>query len=253
MFNSPALGHAVPPLRLESMRHKGYQGSAEFTWKEAFEYAAISNDTWDDFCQGVMGLQTKDCASNPFNGDPNIYHDGTVDIVKALGSIAKELLGINDAVRCGHGNVLSCAWTVLSVVPIGRLSKLGKLGEALAKTGEAAKDGDHIALGRTEIVADFANSVGARDVMRQAPGEWRASISGGAYDPNTKFSVSLDGITGRDRAILRGRYKEAGMNTAVDGQRPSWFDWEMYTLDEANAWGRVTFYENGNVVSYPFK
>jgi hypothetical protein len=112
--------------------------------------------------------------------------------------------------------------------------------------------GDHIALGLTENVRSFAESVGARHVMGQAPGEWQQSVMQAAYDSKSSFSVSLDGVEGTSDAISRGKYREMGLEATIGGRTSSWFDWEMYILDEANAWGRVTFYKNGDVVSNPF-
>jgi Pretoxin HINT domain len=112
--------------------------------------------------------------------------------------------------------------------------------------------GDHIALGRTETVQGLADTVGARHVMGEAPGQWQNSVVRGAYDPATKFSVSLDGVEDIGGSLLRGRYKEAGVPATVGGRSPSWFDWEMHTLDQAGAWDRVTFYKGGDVVPNPF-
>lgn len=123
-------------------------------------------------------------------------------------------------------------------------------------TGNAASaegGGDHIALALTENVDEFAASVGARHVMGQAAGEWQTTISAAAHDGSTAFSVSLDGVEGLEGSITRGAYREMrARGVSVAGRSPSWFDWEMYTLDKAGAWGRTTFYRGGNVVPNPF-
>jgi hypothetical protein len=88
---------------------------------------------------------------------------------------------------------------------------------------------------------------------RQAPGEWQASISAAANDGTTSFSVSLDGVEGVEGSITRGAYREMGARgVTVGGRSPSWFDWEMYTLDKAEAWGRTAFYRGGNIAPNPF-
>lgn len=122
---------------------------------------------------------------------------------------------------------------------------------ALSATPFGAED--HIALGLTENVGAFADSVGARTLMAQAPGEWQASMSFGAYNAGTRFSVTLDGVEDIGNSLVRGKYREAGVNALVGGRTPSWLDWEMYILNQANAWDRVTFYQDGNVVANPFK
>ncbi|MFI5496668.1 hypothetical protein [Actinoplanes sp. NPDC051859] len=64
--------------------------------------------------------------------------------------------------------------------------------------------------------------------------------------------MTLDDIEDLEGVVLRGKYREAGLDIAVGGRKPSWFDWEMYILDEAKAWERVTFYFDGQVHPNPF-
>jgi hypothetical protein len=110
---------------------------------------------------------------------------------------------------------------------------------------------DHIALGLSQHVKSFSEQVGGRNLM--ADMDWKNQVVRAAYDGNTKISVTLDGVEGRDGVLMRGKYAEAGVSNAeVDGRQPSPFDWEMYMLDEGKAWSRVTFYEGGKVVDNPF-
>jgi hypothetical protein len=80
------------------------------------------------------------------------------------------------------------------------------------------------------------------------------SIQNAAYfEPNTRFSVSLDGVEGLDTAIKRGElYADGNFRIRKGGREPSSFDWEMYTLHESGALARTTFYKNGKVAPNPF-
>jgi len=116
-----------------------------------------------------------------------------------------------------------------------------------------ANSADRIALGLTENVQGFAESIGARNLMSGKPGVWQQSLKAAANDGATQFSVSLDGVEDLGGSIARGAYREAGVPfVQVGGRSPSWFDWEMYTLDSAGAWDRTTFYLGGKVVPNPF-
>ncbi|MBO2458110.1 polymorphic toxin-type HINT domain-containing protein [Actinomadura violacea] len=111
---------------------------------------------------------------------------------------------------------------------------------------------DHIALGLSEKVPGFSQQVGARHLMGSE--SWMTELQTAAYfEPNTRFSVSLDGAEGLDTAIERGElYADGNFRIRKGGREPSPFDWEMYTLRESGAMARTTFYKNGKVVPNPF-
>ncbi|MEV0006125.1 RHS repeat-associated core domain-containing protein [Micromonospora sp. NPDC050980] len=53
-----------------------------------------------------------------------------------VGNLLGELTGVNDAVDCAHGSASGCAWTVIGLIPIGKLKGAGKVGEALLDGGK---------------------------------------------------------------------------------------------------------------------
>src|SRR4051794_26881557 len=87
--------------------------------------------------------------------------------------------------------------------------------------GEAVVDKD-VRVGRRW--GGFASAVAV------AAGRWRRP--GGLVQPAHPVWAVMD-------------HRAGGHGVTVGGRPPSWFDWEMYTRDNAGAWGRTIFYRGG--------
>jgi len=77
---TPAFGHAPSSGELKWLRNAGYQGSDDFTWGEALQWAAGSPDGWEFVCQNVAGQSSATCAHDPFTGE-NLDDDHHVQIM----------------------------------------------------------------------------------------------------------------------------------------------------------------------------
>jgi hypothetical protein len=109
----------------------------------------------------------------------------------------------------------------------------------------AANAGDHIVLGLRAGLKETAAKVGGRTLLQDS--EWRVTLKAAVQDPSTKFTVSLDGMSGSStieqvyNAVQRGERKGA-WNT----------DWEMRLLYLAGRLADATFVRGGVAVPNPF-
>lgn len=114
-------------------------------------------------------------------------------------------------------------------------------------TGKPKQKGDHIALGlENQGLKETAVKIGARTLMNDP--EWKSTLAKAIADPNTKISVSVDGLSGKDvysqvmSAAQRG-LSGIGSNT----------DYEMGQLYSSNRLSRVDFVSRGSKISNPFQ
>jgi hypothetical protein len=117
-------------------------------------------------------------------------------------------------------------------------------GEAKLADG-LAEGGDHVLLGKSIGLDAQAAKIGARTLM--AEDAWKEAVSGAIANPNTRISVSLDGVNG---GSAYGKVMGAAQRGASGAGTP--FDWEMGQLYSNGALGDVTFYEGGKIVANPF-
>ena len=145
----------------------------------------------------------------------------------------------------------------LNLLPLGSISKglswlRGAAGSAISRlSGRGASEaGEHIVLGIADYgVERTAAAVGGRHLMND-PG-WRTTFMAALGDARTKFTVSLDGLTGSSTyqkvmgAVQRG-YGGDGLT-----------NWEMSQLHQAGRLGNVNFVQTvrGQVttVANPFQ
>ncbi|WP_189343807.1 hypothetical protein [Mesorhizobium sp. M8A.F.Ca.ET.213.01.1.1] len=106
---------------------------------------------------------------------------------------------------------------------------------------------DHIALGLdNQGLKQTAEKIGARTLMNDP--EWKSTLARAIADPNTKISVSVDGLSGKGvygqvmSAAQRG-LSGIGSNT----------DYEMGQLYSQNRLSSVDFISNGSKISNPFQ
>src|SRR5690606_2938842 len=90
----------------------------------------------------------------------------------------------------------------------------------LEGAANAAADGDHIVLGLRGGLDETAAKVGGRTLLKDP--EWRATLQRGIADPSTKFTVSLDGMSGS--SVYQQVMGAAGRGASGAGGAT---DWEM--------------------------
>ncbi len=100
-----------------------------------------------------------------------------------------------------------------------------------------------LALGLSDYLDDFAEKNNAHTWKNfNDPNNWRDGVLDALYDPNTQIIFNLDGIDNPMSSVMRASHGAGGAT-----------DWELlqikYTPD---AWDRITWYKNGDVVPNPF-
>jgi hypothetical protein len=100
----------LKPGQLNEMRHEyGYDGPTDptqvqlATWlREAYN----QNGAWDFYCQNLMVHSTSACASNPYDGDKNIYASAILSTIDAPARFVNEHGWVGGSacwVICGGG------------------------------------------------------------------------------------------------------------------------------------------------------
>lgn len=178
-------------------------------------------------------------------------------LIPGVGEIAD---GANALWYAAGGDWVNAAFSAAGLVPgLGAAAIAAKYAKKAGGAATAAAAGvtkladgvDNLALGRRELVEEFARQVGARHLM--GSNDLKADVLKAVYDSRTRFHVNLDGVGDIRDAALRGRYREIDRTgVRLNGLEPSWFDWEMYVLREAGADVRAIFYRNGVPVPNPF-
>jgi hypothetical protein len=110
----------------------------------------------------------------------------------------------------------------------------------------AAGAGDHIVLGlRAQGLEQTAAKVGGRTLLKDPA--WQDTLRAAVNDPSTKFTVSLDGMSGSST------YSQV-MGAAQRGASGAggYTDWEMTQLYQAGRLGDTTFVRGGVSVENPF-
>jgi RHS repeat-associated protein len=117
---------------------------------------------------------------------------------------------------------------------------------AAAAAATAAERGNHIVLGLADYgVEQTAEAVGGRHLM-QHTATWRQIFTKALSNPGTKFTVSLDGLSGGETVssrVMAAIQRGAGGSGATN--------WELLQLKEAGRLGEVTFveHEGGRLVT----
>jgi hypothetical protein len=119
-------------------------------------------------------------------------------------------------------------------------------GSSVAAEGEAAA-GDHIVLGlRNFGLEDTASTVGGRTLLGDE--NWQATLQDAIANPDTKFTVSLDGLSG---SSTYSKVMGAVQNGLTPNATP--LNWELARLYQAGRLPTVNFVENGgSSVANPF-
>jgi hypothetical protein len=149
-----------------------------------------------------------------------------------------------EGVRGGVGNVREAA---LNDVAQQDLTNLGaNAPEDAGTAANAAAQGDHIVLGlRAHGLGETAAKVGGRTLLKDP--EWMSSLQKGIADPSTKFTVSLDGMSGSST------YQQVmGSVTRGASGAGGYTDWEMAQLFQGGRLSDVTFVRGGSVVENPW-
>jgi RHS repeat-associated protein len=120
------------------------------------------------------------------------------------------------------------------------------LDEAAETAAKAATEGDHIVLGlRAHGLEGTAGKMGGRTLLDDP--EWMASLQKAIGNPSTKFTVSLDGMSGSST------YSQVmGAAQRGAGSSGGYTDWEMAQLFQAGRLPDVTFLRGGSIVPNPW-
>jgi hypothetical protein len=139
-----------------------------------------------------------------------------------------------------HFRTLNEAVTGLAA---GRIDTSAATGVAAETAGNA---GDHIVLGlRANGLEATAAKVGGRTLLKDP--EWMTTLQRGIADSSTKFTVSLDGMSGS--STYAQVMSAAGRGAAGTG---GYTDWEMAQLYQGGRLSDTTFMRGGSVVDNPF-
>jgi hypothetical protein len=106
---------------------------------------------------------------------------------------------------------------------------------------------DHIVLGlRAYGLDDTAKSFGGRTLLSDA--NWKDTLLKGIADPNMKFTVSLDGLSGTSpySQVMSAVQRGVGPNASPT-------NWELAQLYQGGRLKDATFVQGGKVVDNPFK
>jgi RHS repeat-associated protein len=131
-LKAPALGVKPSAKLLEGLHRNGYQGSDDFTYTDAVEFAGSGDMASVIVCQ-LMGGSPDNCR---LPGGLEDLPGDMVDAVKGLGEFLYELTPVADLQHCIDGSQ-SCAWLLTDVG--GPLKGL-KLLENVSKTAGDLND-----------------------------------------------------------------------------------------------------------------
>jgi hypothetical protein len=110
----------------------------------------------------------------------------------------------------------------------------------------SAEVGDHIVLGLRQYgLADTAAQVGVRTLLQDA--DWQSTLLRSIGDPETRFTVALDGLSG---SLTYSQVMNAVQNGTTSMSTPT--NWELAQLYQAGRMGDVNFVIGGKSVSNPW-
>ncbi|WP_331768122.1 polymorphic toxin-type HINT domain-containing protein [Embleya sp. NBC_00896] len=113
--------------RYKAIKNMGYKGSPEYTWREALQW--IQQDIGGTTALNVLCGQL---WGGDEDGNASCTGRPKSEPISLMG-VLKEITGYNDAVDCTHGSWSGCAWTIASIIPVGRLVRGGKVGAEAAQ------------------------------------------------------------------------------------------------------------------------
>ena len=106
--------------------------------------------------------------------------------------------------------------------------------------------GDHIALGIAEQgLKETAAQIGARHLMGDS--NWRESLVVAIGNPNTRFTIILDGFEGSTTYGQLAGAVQRGLTSFAKNT-----EWEIAQLHRAGRLGRATLMRRGQVIPNPF-
>lgn len=135
---------------------------------------------------------------------------------------------------------------VMAVRPTPSPAAASTMPRFVIATEAASGAGDHIVLGlRDHGLEETAAKVGGRTLLSDP--EWQSTLVRSIGDPSTRFTVSLDGLSG---SSTYSRVMRAVQNGATRSATPT--NWELTQLYQAGRLGDVTFVSGGSVVINPW-
>ncbi|MEZ0109022.1 RHS repeat-associated protein [Catenulispora sp. EB89] len=200
--SQPAKGHKPSKTWLNSMRSNhnyNYSGSDDFTWDDAYQFAAQSENDWDYVCSMVIGGSPGACSYDPFTGD-NIGEPSTKDSFIAWGvavgapaAVGLCLLG-GCAVAADAGEACAAAASLCAARVATAAAGLADgffSGGAMAATG--AFGGGAALAAAAEDTAGSDASVGTRMVAdagcHSFSGETKVLMADGTTEPIADVKV----------------------------------------------------------------
>ncbi|GAA5532640.1 polymorphic toxin-type HINT domain-containing protein [Deinococcus aluminii] len=165
-------------------------------------------------------------------------------------------LKVGDKIKQADGTL----GVVANVITLQQTREMYNLTVDAAHTFYVGRDGwlvhntgpcDHIVLGLDKWgLSHTAEAVGGRTLMSDP--NWRETLIKGIADPSTKFTVSIDGMAGKD---VYSKVMSAVQRAASGSKEASLTDWEMMKLYEAGRLGDVGFTKLGGckALENPFR
>ncbi|WP_457029317.1 polymorphic toxin-type HINT domain-containing protein [Kitasatospora sp. P5_F3] len=203
-LGSSALGHTLNNNTYKVITGRGwdYHGSQAYTIGEALEWAQESEAGWDFLCQ-MTGHSTKECQSDPFDGNPNIYDPHLLEVagLTIAGTIvvaAGAVLAVA-AAEAGASAAAACAAAVLAC-GVGVVGAIGDAaaGGAMAPEVAAAVAGAGV---MGQVMRGFFGRQLTESAELAAADAARAVGSACSFSPDTP--VLLDGGTSKPIAEIR--------------------------------------------------
>ena len=109
---------------------------------------------------------------------------------------------------------------------------------------------NHFLLGiGNQGLKQLADKIGAAHFLDDGL-KWRDNFMSALSNPNTKFSVNLDGFSGENVAEMINKAVQRGVGLGLYGSAT---EWEMGQLKLADRLKDVIFYLAGKIVDNPYK
>lgn len=142
----------------------------------------------------------------------------------------------------------------MATLPLGGVGSAGErivvkgVAENVVEQGvvKVAEEGGHIVLGLEKAgLESTAARMGGKTLMNDP--NWKSTLMNAIANPETKFTVSLDGLSGSSPYSQVMNAVQRGI-----GSNPGATNWELSQLYQAGRMSDVTFVQAGQVITNPF-
>jgi len=161
----------------------------------------------------------------------------------AVGGLSSGGTGLIGGVAAVSAPAASAATSVAAAAGTPTGQKVIQEAREIAETGE----GGHIVLGLKNFgLEKVAELVGGRTLLNDP--DWQDTLMSAIGDPNTRISLSLNGLNGADAYSKVMGAAQQGL-----GASPSPTNWEIGQLYQGGVLPVITFLMNAKEVQNPFQ